>query len=150
MKFIALTLILNLSVSNQEITVIRELYLLAYISESNCNNFGEQLVSNKEKSSIFKGYLGCFYFIKSKFANNPIDRFFYFKKGRSILEAAISEDPESVELIFLRYSIQKNLPRFLLYNNIEKDLIFVNENLPKISDQKKKKFIINCMKKMQK
>ena len=144
MKFIVLTLIfnLNLSISNQEISAIRESYLIAHISESNCENFGEKIFLYTEKSPLIKGYLGCFYFLKSKFESNPIDKFYYFKKGRSLLEAAINEDPKSVELIFLRYSIKINLPKFLLYNNIEKDLIFVNENLSKISDQKTKKFIL--------
>ena len=150
MKFILLTLILNLSVSDQEISAIRESYLLAYLNESNCDHFGEQIVLNTEKSPLVKGYLGCFYFIKSKFETNPIDKFYYFKKGKNLLEAAIHEDPKSIELIFLRYSIQKNLPRFLLYNNTEKDLIFVDENLSKVSDQKTKKFILNCMKLMKK
>jgi len=150
MKFILLTLIFNISISNQEISAIRESYLLAYISESNCDHFGEKIIFNTENSPLVKGYLGCFYFIKSKFETNPIDKFYYFKKGRSLLEAAIHEDPTSVELIFLRYSIQKNLPQFLLYNNTEKDLIFVDENLSKVSDQKTKKFILNCMKLMKK
>lgn len=146
MKSVLLTLILNLSISNSDIATIRESYLLAHTSESNCDHFGEKIFFNKVKSPLIKGYLACFYFIKSKFENNPLDKFYFFKKGRSILEAAIHEDPKSVELIFLRYSIQKNLPAFLLYDNTEKDLIFVNENLSKISDQKTKNFILNFMK----
>ena len=43
----------------------------------------------------------------------------------------------------MRYSIQKNLPRFLLYNNhLEKDLNFVNENIEYINDEEAQKFII--------
>ena len=40
-----------------------------------------------------------------------------FKEGKRLLESAISEDPSSVELRLLRYSIQKKIPRVLLYTS---------------------------------
>ena len=56
-----------------------------------------------------------------------------FRIGKDMLESAIKNDPESVELRFLRYSIQKNIPKFLSYsNNLEKDLKFVKDNISQI------------------
>ena len=147
MKSLLLILFLNFSAYSNDINTIREAYLLAYTSESNCNAFGEKLMEIKDsKSILIKGYEACFYFIKCKFIKNPIDKLIYFNKGKKMLELAIQKDPESIELRFLRYTIQKNLPRFLLYhNNIEKDLTFVKENLNNIADKYIKKFILTSI-----
>ena len=137
MKSLLLIILLNLSSYNSDINTIRKLYLSAHTNEYNCNNLGEKLTSIEDNPSILiKGYEGCFYFIKCKFINNPIEKLIYFRKGKKLLETAIKEDPKSVELKFLRYSIQKNLPRFLSYHdNLERDLNFVNANITSINNQ---------------
>ena len=152
MKSILLILLINFSSYNHDIDTIRSLYLSAYISEKNCNNFREKIKNIENKNSILmQAYEGCFYFIKCQFINNPLEKFKYFKKGKELLETAIKEDPKSVELKLLRYSIQKNLPRFLLYyDNIEKDLNFVTENINSINDKKVQKFITTTLKSMSK
>ena len=148
MKSILFILLLHTSNYNSDINVVRELYLSAYINEDSCNNLGEKLNSiENNKEILLKGYQGCFYFIKCKFINNPIEKLIYFRKGKKLLETAIKEDPKSVELKFLRYSIQKNLPRFLSYHdNLEKDLNFVNENITSISNKEEQKFIMQSLK----
>ena len=148
MKSILLIILLQFSSYNNDINIIRELYLSAYKSGSNCNNLGKKLNSIENNNSILiNGYKGCFYFIKCKFNNNAIEKIIDFNKGKKLLEAAIKQEPKSVELRFLRYSIQKNLPRFLLYNNhLEKDLNFVNENIEYINDEEAQKFIIHSLK----
>ena len=147
MKSILLIILISLSVYSNDISIIRELYQSAYTSETNCNNLRDKLNSIEANNSILiKGYEGCFYFIKCKFVTNPIEKAIYFNKGKELLETAINQNPRSVELRFLRYSIQKNIPRFLLYSNLEKDLSFVNENIEGIKDREAQKFIRNSLK----
>ena len=148
MKSILLIILLHLTGYNNDIDIIRKLYLSAHTNEYNCNNLGEKLTSIEDNTSILiKGYEGCFYFIKCKFINNPIEKLICFRKGKKLLETAIKEDPKSVELKFLRYSIQKNLPRFLSYHdNLERDLNFVNANITNINNKEEQKFIINSLK----
>ncbi|MBU46919.1 MAG: hypothetical protein CMD28_05755 [Flavobacteriales bacterium] len=148
MKSLLLIILLNLSSYNSDINTIRKLYLSAHTNEYNCNNLGKKLTFIEDNTSILiKGYEGCFYFIKCKFINNPIEKLIYFRKGKKLLETAIKEDPKSVELKFLRYSIQKNLPRFLSYHdNLERDLNFVNANITSINNKEEQKFIINSLK----
>ena len=140
MKSIILILILNLS---YDIDSVRNLFLEAYISKSNCDQFGKKINELKHDQSILlKGYEGCYYFIKCKFTNNSMDKFFYFRKGKKILESSIKQKPDSIELRFLRYTIQKNLPRFLFYyNHMDKDLIFVINNINSIKDKKTQQYI---------
>ena len=44
--------------------------------------------------------------------------FKYFNKGKALLESSIQNNSSSIELRFLRYSIQVNLPRILLYYQV--------------------------------
>ena len=148
MKSILLIILLHISADNSDINQIRTLYLSAYIDEIHCNNLGEKLNTiENNTSSLIKGYKGCFYFIKCKFINNPIDKLIYFNKGKELLEEAIKQDPNSVELKFLRYSIQKHIPKFLFYSdNVQKDLNFLNENIKSIKDKDVQKYISNSLK----
>ena len=143
MKSILFIILLQIPLLNSDISTIRTLYISAYTNELNCNLLGEKLNTIDDNTSILmQGYEGCFYFIKCKFMNNPIEKLIYFNKGKELLEDAINQDPKSVELKFLRYSIQQNLPKFLLYHdNIEKDLNFVNRKIKSIKDKKVQKFI---------
>ena len=127
-----------------EIISVRDLFLSAYKSEQHCDDFGSKLHAvNVEEYPLFKGYLGCYYFIRCKHTNNAVDKVFFFNEGKRLLESAINEDPTSVELRLLRYSIQKKIPRVLLYyDSLEEDIIFVNENIISITDKLTKDFIL--------
>ena len=73
-------------------------------------------------------------------------KFKYFNKGKALLESSINNNSSSIELRFLRYSIQVNLPRILLYyQDIEKDLNFVQQNLKSLKDEKLKKYILKSL-----
>ena len=152
MKSILLILLINLSSHNTDLSTIRELYLGAHTSKSNCIYFGKKLTSIKDNSSILiNGYKGCYFFIKCKFINSPIKKIISFNKGKKLLESAIKLDPQSVELRFLRYSIQINSPRFLFYyDNIKKDLNFVINNVENIKNKKTQKFITKSLKSINK
>ena len=135
------------SALNSDINELRGLYLLAPFSEVGCNNFGLYLDDFPDKSSVLiQAYRGCFYFIKCQFADNNFDKLRYFKKGKKLLESAIKRAPNLVELRFLRYTIQIETPRFLLYyDNIEKDLTFVNENISKINNKDTQLYILSSI-----
>ena len=64
---------------------------------------------------------------------------------------AIKENPCSLEIRLLRYSIQKKLPKLLLYfNEIEEDYNFIIKNINTIKDEKTKEFIIQSLKALNK
>ena len=45
------------------------------------------------------------------------------------MEQAVIEEPENIEIRFLRYTIQTNIPDFLNYDNLKEDRQFILENL---------------------
>ena len=154
MRTIILLISLNpiFSYNVKEIDNIRSLYLQASTSEENCNKFGE-IINNKSHNSspLINGYKGCYYLIKCKFIKNPITKISYFKKGKKILEYAIKEFPDLIELRFIRYTIQIHMPKYLMYyHNIEKDINFVEKNIENIKDQETQYFIRSSLKNISK
>lgn len=60
--------------------------------------------------------------IQAKHAFNPINKVSHFKKGKRLLELAISKAPKNPELIFFRYTTQVNVPAMLNYSgNVKED-----------------------------
>lgn len=146
-----LLLILSQYMYSSDILKTRELYSIASLSENNCEKFGESLYKNLAKSSITRGYKGCYLMIKCKFTINPFKKISYFNKGKSKIEKAIKDNPSSLEVRLLRYSIQKKLPRLLLYfKEIEEDYDFIINNINTIKDDKTKEFIIQSLKALNK
>jgi len=146
-----LLLILSQYTYSSDILKTRELYSIASLSENNCEKFGESLYKNLTKSSIIRGYKGCYLMIKCKFTTNPIQRIFYFNKGKSKIEKAVKDSPSSLEVRLIRYSIQKKLPKLLLYfKDIEEDYDFIINNINTIKDNKTKEFIIQSLKALNK
>ena len=50
-----------------------------------------------------------------------VDKPGYLKKGTALLDEAIKEKPNTLELLFLRLTIQINLPSFIGYNDNKED-----------------------------
>lgn len=74
------------------------------------------------------GYIGALHIARSRHAP-LLDRMSFLRKGTEILEAAIKRKPNHLELIFLRLTIQVNLPGIMGYkNNIDADKEFVFSN----------------------
>jgi len=57
-----------------------------------------------------------------------------FVAGRDKIEEAVNKDKLNVEIRVLRFSVQSNLPSFLLYDNCYEDKLYILNNLTNISD----------------
>lgn len=153
MKATLITILITLlSYPDQEINKIRKLYITAPQSKVNCESLGSQILKNKKRTSpLIIGYEGCYYLIRCKFTSSPFKKTKWFNKGRDLLEYSIKKDPKSVELRFLRYAIQKKLPRFLLYSdNLERDYTFIQNNLNNITNKETLTFIKSSLKSIEK
>lgn len=80
-------------------------------------------------------YKGASEMMKAKYAVNPISKYSFFNRGKTLLEAGVARDTLCLESHFIRFSIQRNLPAFLGYNgNITQDSILIVKGLPNIND----------------
>ena len=135
-KIIILILFININyVYAQNVKNARELYLIAHNNKSTCDSLSNYLNQLTEKDNTINAYIGANNLLISKFSKNIIKKFKYFEEGRKIIEQSIKNDPENIEIIFLRYLNQRNSPWFLNYNqNLVEDYDFLIKNLNFISD----------------
>jgi hypothetical protein len=81
-------------------------------------------------SPVLMGYKGAVIMAQGKHSANPLTKLRTFNEGRALLDTAIVREPKSVELRFLRLSIQVNVPRILGYSSqVAEDRAFIDRNL---------------------
>jgi hypothetical protein len=79
----------------------------------------------KENNVVLVAYKGAVTALMAKYTAVP-KRKNRFKEGVQLLEYAVSQDPNNIEIRCLRLSIQENTPKFLKYrSNIEDDRTFI-------------------------
>jgi hypothetical protein len=95
----------------------------------------ENALDSLEPGPLENAYRAMAQMIMAKSTVWPFTRLGYFRTGRAMLEASIREDVTSVELRYLRFCVQTNVPFFLDYSsNIEEDKSFIITNWNKIND----------------
>lgn len=88
------------------------------------------------KLPVFEAYIGIGNLFMAKHSGNPFSKLSYFKSGKNYLETAVSKAPESLEIRFLRYTTQMEMPNFLGYNkNISEDKRFILEHYKESKDE---------------
>ncbi len=133
--------------SNKEMEYIRMSYGKAVSDKKLCKTMIETL-KNKSENSVNLAYLGAFKTIWAHHAINPISKLSTFNKGKKYIESAVKQNPDNVEIRFVRLSVQKNCPSFLGYNDeIDQDVAFINANKHRIASQQLNKMIAEIIKK---
>ena len=147
-NWIIILVAFSLNISNaQSMQDIRRLYLESSNNDSKLDSLNHLLVENKNKTNVLSAYYGANLLLKSKHLKNPFKKIEFFEKGKEIIENAIIKEPANIEIALIRYSVQKNSPRFLMYNkNLIEDYKFINTNINSVKDKKLKKYISETIK----
>ena len=125
---------------------VRKYYYLAIDSEEKFKEFENILVNFNNPDNTILGYVGMSFMLKAKYAWLPNYKMDYFTKGKNFLESAISNDPNNVELKFMRFCVQNDTPSFLSYKkNLESDKRHLMKAIPAIRDNDLKEKIITYM-----
>jgi hypothetical protein len=127
---------------------IRVLYQDAANHESSCKKLLLMLTSYNEKNNtLLAGYKGAATMIMAKHCFSPISKLSYFSKGKNLLEQSINADKYNIELRFLRFALQINIPFFLGYKGaINSDKAFLINHYHKIEDSQLKHWLISFLK----
>lgn len=111
---------------------IRDSISMAFDREESCILLFDEYNAIPNPGILLKGYIGGLHIARSKHASRIIDKNSFLKKGTTMLEEAIAKSPENIELLFLRLTIQLNLPTITGYKkNIQSDKEFVLSNFKK-------------------
>lgn len=129
-----LTSMLLTSLNNSDMNEVRTNFNLAVQDKNIWKKMMEKLEQYNEKSSVYLAYLGGYQTIWANHVFNPLSKLATFKKGKNNIELAISKEPENVEIRYIRFSVQKNAPSFLGYNNnLKEDRDFLVKNKKNIN-----------------
>ncbi|MBQ19410.1 MAG: hypothetical protein CMD31_01520 [Flavobacteriales bacterium] len=106
------------------------------------------ILINNINTPVSNAYKGAYTMMKAKYVSSPFKKYAYFNQGKALIEKAIEQAPNNLEIRYLRAMLQVNLPKFLnYYENLNEDIDFVLKNLmiEQISKELKYKIIINLV-----
>ncbi len=138
----------SVSIFAQDLTLddVRKKYPLATKNDSVCKELYNALNGKADGTDVLSGYAGGVTMLMAKSTANPFSKMEYFKDGKKLLEDAISNNKNDIELRFLRFAIQDNLPSMLGYNeNLEEDKSYIMKYLPMLDKRELRKAIANYL-----
>jgi hypothetical protein len=102
--------------------IIRKLLITALDSKKTTDSLYTSLSSVKSPSALTNAYMGTLEALKAKHAWNPYYKIKYLNDCQKTFKAAVTRDPHNIEIRFMRFSIEHNVPGFLGYTkNLEAD-----------------------------
>ena len=126
--------------------LVRALHQKSASDEKACKELIELLSPYNEHNALLMGYKASATMMMAQYVFNPFTKFSYFKKGKQMLEKAIQVDSKNIELRFLRFSTQTNIPSFLGYDeHIDEDKTFLLNSLSFMTDTSLKEMIIPAL-----
>ncbi|MBK0378162.1 hypothetical protein [Mucilaginibacter segetis] len=91
-------------------------------SKKTTDSLYNSLNSMQIKSALIIGYIGTLEALKAKHTWNPYYKLKYLNDAEKSFQKAITEAPHNIEIRFMRYSVEHNVPNFLGYNkNLKAD-----------------------------
>ncbi len=129
--------------SPQDIGTIRKEFILASKDRESASTLMDQLsMITEADKKVLVAYKGAVTALMAKYTKENQERKRLFKEGVKLLEYAISEEPNNIEIRCLRLSIQENTPKFLKYrSNIEEDKSFILTNYKNTASLAVKDFV---------
>ena len=113
--------------------VVRKQLLLALENRKLTDSLDKIFTAAPNKSALNVCYLGVIQALKAKHAWNPYYKVKYLNDAEKILQTAVSREPDNMEIRFMRFSIEHNVPGFLGYT---KHLVADREEMIKQLERK--------------
>jgi hypothetical protein len=98
---------------------------------------GAATLFNMSKQAIYsdavmQAYAGAGEAAMAQCMSGPLDKLATFKRGKENIEEAVEKMPANVEIRFLRFATQANIPALLGYNDMDEDKPIVIKKLPQL------------------
>lgn len=143
MKLVATFLLSLFLFVVQELPSIRQSYLEASKGQKNAEEFYNLLDNYNKDNKVILAYKGASIALKAKYAKQIKQKKSLFVDGIKILENALKNDSNNLEIRLIRLSIQENSPKILNYkSNIDEDKKLLLSNFDK-QNQSLKEYIKN-------
>jgi hypothetical protein len=96
--------------------VIRKHLVTALKSSKTTDSLYKSLDAIKNKSGLVTGYIATLQALKAVHAWNPYLKIKYLNRAEKTYKEAVAADPANIEIRFMRFSVEHNVPGFLGYN----------------------------------
>lgn len=134
MKLVVVLMFITIGNSISEVEEVRNTFP-KITSIEQANYFIRLLEKNETVEG--KSYTAVMFFMKSKLVKFPITKYNYFKKGKKQLDSLINSNKNNVEIRYLRFLLQCEMPKFLGYHrNIEDDFLLIMNEIESSNLQK--------------
>lgn len=133
----------SLGAQAQDLARLRKEFVSASASAPAAEKF-LQTTGNISSSAkpLLLAYKGAALLIWGKYVKGIEDKKKMAREGITLLESAVSKDPDHIEIRTLRLSIQENSPKILKYKaKIEEDRAFVTQNFKELPEGELKAFV---------
>lgn len=125
---------LHIHAFNSSLPMLRQKFLEAPGNEAACRHLLK--ITEGAAEVPVKGYHAAATMIMANHTWNPVAKYNNFRKGKSILEAAIAAHPQHPELRYIRYSLQLHVPFFLNYrSDLAADRVFLQQYMTRSDDR---------------
>lgn len=114
-------MVLNTVTAGTTIQEIRTRFHEGIKTEKSCRMLASELDLKTSRTTLEEGYLGATLMVQAQYEFWPLQKLASFTKGKTLLEAAIQQQPNETELRYLRYIIQVESPSFLNYRTALKE-----------------------------
>jgi hypothetical protein len=95
---------------------LRQKLILALSSSKTTDSLYTCLDKLSNKPPVITAYLGTLDALKAKHSWNPYSKIRYLNTSQQVLQQAVTADPHNIEIRFMRFSIEHNVPGFLGMN----------------------------------
>jgi hypothetical protein len=99
-----------------DVLELRKLYYQSYKDKTAADRLYKETRAYDAKQPKMLGYKAVASMMMCNYITNPYTRVKYFYAGKGDLEKAIKVSPADVELRYLRYAVQENVPGVLNYS----------------------------------
>lgn len=126
MKTILFLFLSIITFQNVSISEARKSYKDANANKQNALNFYDELKNYSGNNQTILAYKGAALALQSKYVGTKESKRDNFTKGVGLIENAIKQEPNNLELRIIRLSIQENTPKMMKYKmnlNEDKNLI---------------------------
>ncbi|MEI6594738.1 MAG: hypothetical protein WCO28_04180 [Bacteroidota bacterium] len=119
-----------------DILDLRKHFYAASINKSSADSFLLLMESvNINTDPVLLGYRGMAYMMQANYSKNPFVKLRNFNAGKTIIEQAIQKNPWNIEIRFLRFCVQTNVPLILGYSgDINNDKLFITLQWKRLND----------------
>jgi hypothetical protein len=118
--------------TDPNVPMIRRQLLNAINSGKVTDSLYSSLGAMKNRTSLINGYMAALEALKAKHTWNPYFKVKYLSDAEKSFKNAVANDPHNIEIRFMRFSVEHNVPGFLGYNkNLDADRVEMIRQLDK-------------------